>query len=158
MGCRDDINKDTINYMIKSKIKSFLLLISGIISVTLVSWIYLIPVYKLCTWGGQDHYGCFDLSKLAVLFFIPLALVIFLLSLITYRMKEEVFQSWLKVAYWMVPLIILATIFVQFLPKEHGFFAMDALVYLIIIAPLYAIFVLLSLWKIVRTYLRTKNS
>ena len=84
--------------------------------------------------------------------------VTFLLSLVTYRMKEEVFQAWLKVAYWMVPLIILATLYVQFLPQEHGFFAMDALAYLMVIAPLYTIFVLLSLWKIVRTYLRTKNS
>ena len=58
---------------------------------------------------------------------------------------------------WMVPLLIFATIAIQFVPSNRGFFNMDALIYLLVLAPLNAILILVSLWKIVRTYVKLKK-
>ena len=82
---------------------------------------------------------------------------IFLFSLITYRMKEEIFRAWWNFARWMVPIIILATIIIQFMPRNGGFFNMDSLIYLFVLAPLYAILILVSLWRIFRTYRKLKK-
>ena len=74
----------------------------------------------------------------------PLA-VVFIFSLVTYFMREEVFRTWWNFARWMVPVVIIATFTVNAVPKEHGFFSMNGLIYLVLIAPLYAIFILASL-------------
>jgi len=77
---------------------------------------------------------------------------LFLLSLLTYRMHDDIFRVWWNFARWMVPIIIFATIAIQFVPSNGGFFNMDGLIYLLVLAPLYAILTLGSLWKIVRAY------
>ena len=46
-------------------------------------------------------------------FALFLAPLLFLLSLITYRMKDEVFRAWWRFARWWVPVIIAVTLFVQ---------------------------------------------
>lgn len=52
-----------------------------------------------------------DDDVLGILFitFLPL-LPIFLLSLITYKLREEVFRSWLHFAYWWIPISLLFTL------------------------------------------------
>ena len=111
---------------------------------------------KLCTIGGFNS-NCWDILGDAELIILPIATVIFLLSLITYWMKEEIFHAWWNFARWMVPIIILATIAIQFMPRNGGFFNMDSLIYLMVLAPLYTILILVSLWKIFRTYRKLKK-
>ncbi len=120
--------------------------------------LYFVGLVAIGLWCNKDwcHIREDDFPIKILYSFFPVA-VVFFLTLITYRMKEEVFQSWLKVSYWMVPIIMLATVFVENIPQEHGFFSMDGLAYLIIIAPLYGIFILLSIWKIARTYISKRG-
>jgi len=106
---------------------------------------------------GLQESSVFDVlnddNVMATFIFIPL----FILSLITYKMRDEVFYAWWNFARWLVPVIIVATFLVNMMPSNHGFFNMDALIYLLVLAPLYAILILVSLWKIVRTYLKLKK-
>ncbi len=81
----------------------------------------------------------------------------FLLSILTYRMRDEVFRAWWNFARWMVPIIILATFAVNAIPSNGGFFNMDALAYPLFLGPLYLILILVSLWRIIRTHLRSKK-
>lgn len=94
-----------------------------------------------------------DDNLLAAFVFPPL----FLLSLLTYRMQDEVFRAWWNFARWLVPIIVLVTVLVNLMPSNRGFFNMDALVYLLVLAPLYAILILVSLWKIVSKYRELKH-
>jgi hypothetical protein len=87
-----------------------------------------------------------------LLYSIP---VFFLLSLITYRMKEEVFRAWWNFARWWVPVIIVATLLLNSANSGGGMGiggavsgAFDILFLLI----LYAVLVATSLVKIVRAY------
>jgi hypothetical protein len=91
------------------------------------------------------------------LLFGTLSIFFLIFSLLTYRMHDDIFRAWWSFARWMVPIIILATIAIQFMPNNHGFFNMDALIYLLVLAPLYVILILVSLWKIFRTHLRLKK-
>jgi hypothetical protein len=93
-------------------------------------------------------------SLVSYIFFTPL---VFLLSLLTYRMHDEVFRAWWNFARFMVPIIMLATLLVNMMPSGGGFFNMDGLIYLFVIAPLYAILILVSLWKIFRKYRELKK-
>ena len=83
-----------------------------------------------------------------------------LFSLLTYRMRDEVFNAWISFAKWFVPVIILITLIIQsgsgggsggFSGAVSGWF--DAM----IIGLLYIIFIIISLWKIIRAYRKTKK-
>jgi hypothetical protein len=106
-----------------------------------------------------DHWCEIRESGFAVemLYFLSFLFPFFLFSLITYRMHDEVFHAWWNFARWMAPVIMLATIGIQFVPSNGGFFNMDGLVYLLVLAPLYTLLIIVSLWKIVRTYIKTKK-
>lgn len=111
---------------------------------------------KLCKMGGLNS-DCWDILHDAELVVLPIVTFLFLLSLITYKMREEVFRAWWNFARWMLPIIILATVLVNLMPSNHGFFNMDALAYLLVLAPLYAILILVSLWIIVHKYRELKH-
>ncbi len=128
------------------------LLISVAYIVYLVS-LFAIGMFCHNSWCEMREDGILVLTLYAL---FPLA-IIFFLSLITYRMKEEIFRAWWNFARWLVPVIIIATITIQFMPRNGGFFNMDALIYLLVLAPLYAILILGSLWRIFRTYRKLKK-
>ncbi len=68
----------------------------------LLVWNYVGNV-RLCTLGWGLHENClnfFYAIGISLLPIIPLALF----SLITYKMKEEVFQAWRNFSYWFIPL------------------------------------------------------
>ena len=114
------------------------------------------------TWGNGTKY-CYssitdEISEEFVLSIGSISILLLLFTFFTYRMKEEVFRVWWNFARWMVLIIIFATIAIQFVPSGGGFFNMDALIYLLVLAPLYAIFILVSLWKIVRMHRKSKNT
>jgi succinate dehydrogenase/fumarate reductase cytochrome b subunit len=128
---------------------------AGIMMVVLVIWEYVGNV-RWCTWGEVLYRDCLHSLSGVEVVLIPI-LPLLLLSLITYKMREEVFRAWWNFARWMLPVIMIATLLINLMPSNRGFFNMDALVYLLVLAPLYAIFILVSLWKIVRTYRKLKK-
>ncbi len=78
----------------------------------------------------------------------------FFLSLITYKMKDEVFQAWFRFALWFVPIIM----FFQFVfMNSSGGGSIGNNDFAIFFTSLFYIaFVLVSLIKIVRAYKRTR--
>ncbi len=87
-----------------------------------------------------------------------LSLPLFLLSLITYKMRDEVFESWVSFAKWYVPLLVIMTLLLQdgggsgFAGAVSGWF--DAM----ILGFLYVIFIITSFIKIIGTYWKTREN
>lgn len=98
-----------------------------------------------------------DFLGLVFFLFIPL-LPVFVLSLITYKMQEVVFQAWWRFAMWFVPLIMIVTYFLYSGHQQSGFggVAQDAFYFAILVA-LYAIFILTSLIRIILAHRRLKQ-
>jgi len=73
--------------------------------------IFLISLFAtkigICRYINTSCSQIFDPIAETFLIFIPL----FFLSLITYKMRDIVFQAWLKFAYIWVPLTIVLTLF-----------------------------------------------
>lgn len=95
-------------------------------------------------------------DNLTIIFIMPFLLF---LSLITYKMHEEVFRAWWNFARWFVPVIILATLLINSQSGGGGMGisgaisgGFDALV----IGIFYVIFVITSLVKIAGAYRKNK--
>jgi hypothetical protein len=84
--------------------KKTLLIVSGAGTVLLLvlNWV---GTFKLC--GGQEYGQCMDTTYGIMINLLPI-LPLFLLSLITYKMRDEVYRAWLHFAYIWIPLSILA--------------------------------------------------
>jgi len=68
--------------------------------------------------------------------------VVFLLSLITYKMKEQVFNSWIKFTIWFVPL----TMFLIFItPDSSGSFGLPTFGKEVVAFLLTALFTIISI-------------
>ncbi len=87
---------------------------------------------------------------IGILFFILLPLLpVFLFSLITYKMKDEVFASWISFAKWYVPMLVVMTFLLQdgggsgFAGAVSGWFN------LMILGALYVAFIVVSLVLII---------
>src|SRR3989344_3055223 len=80
--------------------KKTLLWSSGIITAILIilNWI---GTFKLC--GGQEYGQCMDFSYSLIIGFFPV-IPLFILSFITYKMREEVYRAWLRFSYVWIPL------------------------------------------------------
>lgn len=113
-------------------------------------------------WCNIREDGIFGL----ILFtFAPLAFL-FLLSLITYRMKDEVFRAWWRFARWWVPVIIAVTLYIGSIgsegkyPGANGASLSVYYIYqsqFIIYTFLYTILIITSLIKIFNEYFKTKE-
>lgn len=80
--------------------------------------------------------------------------IVFLFSLITFRLRESVFLAWWKFARLAIPLIFI-TSFIISLELHHnsgGFFNMDDSIDLVYYFIMYGVFVLGSLVQIYRGY------
>lgn len=87
--------------------KKSLLAVSGLLSIGLLIWNY-IGNYRICDFiaKGWSTGNCpFVLTDIGINFlpFIPL----FLSSLITYKMRDEVYRAWYRFAIWAVPFSML---------------------------------------------------
>lgn len=92
--------------------KKILLIVSGILSASLIVIGRTGLTYDYCP---SIHIPCTDLvydTVVNFLIFIPF----FLLSLITYKMRDEVFRAWWGFARWWIPLSMLAI----FLAPEYS--------------------------------------
>ncbi len=88
-----------------------------------------------------------------LLYSIP---VLFLFSLITYRMRDEVFRAWWNFARWWVPVIIVVTLLLNSASDGGGGMGggglASGMLDFAVLWLLYIILVLVSLVKIVRAY------
>ncbi len=99
-----------------------------------------------------------DDDPLGLVFFIFLPLLpTFLLSLITYKMRDEVFRAWWGFARWWV-LVIVATMLFLENAGGGGTLGMNKDFTVFILGILYAILVLTSLFKIIRAYSQSKGT
>ena len=81
--------------------KKVVLYLSGIIAMGLVI-IGTFGTYALC----NSNELCINILHQLFLHFLPFGLV-FLFSLITYWMREKVYQAWFRFARWWIPLSML---------------------------------------------------
>lgn len=85
-----------------------------------------------------------------MIFILPF---VFIFSLITYRMRDEVFQIWWRFARWFVPVILAVSFLGNFEPSSGGGFGVPSLsLSFLILLILYPVFILVSIIKIVRAY------
>ena len=85
------------------------------------------------------------------------ALALLFLSLITYKMKDEVFQAWWRFARWLVLVIIVVTFLLSNM-SGGGTLGMDRDFTMFILGILYTILVVTSLLKIIRAYSKSKGT
>ncbi|MFZ3031639.1 MAG: hypothetical protein WA082_01245 [Candidatus Moraniibacteriota bacterium] len=132
--------------------KKHILLFSGVMT---LAALLAVEEFGFCSFIGLDK--CLiplDDSKEILLY--PFPLVLFF-SLLTYKMKEEVFQAWWRFSRWFVLMIVMVTFFLSVAPGQSGFAAVAAQSFnFLILAILYIAFILISLIKIVRAYRRMK--
>lgn len=84
-------------------------------------------------------------------------LPVLLLSLITYRMKGEVFLAWWNFARWWVPVIIAVTLLLEN-ASGGGTLGMNKDFAAFVLIILYSILIITSLVKIMRTYFKTRGT
>lgn len=84
--------------------KKNILISSGIVTGCIVL-LNMVGIFKICA----DNYDCAAAIAQIVLVLYSLP-VIFLLSLLTYKMRDEIFAAWFSFAKWWVPLSMIATL------------------------------------------------
>jgi len=94
---------------------------------------------------------------ISILYFLFPLSPILLFSLITYKMKDEVFQAWWRFARWWVPVIIGITFLLGNM-SGGGTLGMDKDFTMFILGILYIILVVTSLLKIIRAYSQSKGT
>ena len=79
--------------------KKTILIVSGLITGILLvaNWI---GTFQLC--GGREYGQCMDYSYSTMINFLPI-IPLFLFSLITYKMRDEVYMAWLRFARVWIP-------------------------------------------------------
>ncbi len=125
---------------------------------------------KIVLWFSAVYAGCFvgaflisevickakwcrihddDFIGLTLIIFSPF-IPVFLLSLITYKLREEVFRAWWNFARWFVPIIMLVTFLLNSTHRGGGISgAVAGSFNIFVVGVLYAIFVITSAAKIV---------
>ncbi len=131
--------------------------IQGPCSVTYFDFSGAVPASTEVTYCDK---AIIDFVPEAVLQFLAFILLpssfLFFLSLITYKMRDEVFRAWWNFARWWVPVIIAVTLLLTN-ASGGGTLGMNQDFTVFILGILYAILVLTSLVRIVRTYLKAKS-
>ena len=128
--------------------KKNVLFASGIILAVLFGLEY-VGTYALCDFiisNGHEGNCPFVLSDIEIILSPILALFIF--SLITYKMRDEIFQSWWRFARVWVPLSMIVTFFTPSYTHNWMFPIVKANVALL----LSAIFIIVSFIKITQAY------
>ncbi|MHB1316562.1 MAG: hypothetical protein ACYCZW_01760 [Minisyncoccota bacterium] len=114
---------------------------------------------SISAWGDGTkycNYSSFDVPEWVSLMSLFLGGSLFILSIITYKMKEEVFRSWWNFARWWAPVIIVVTFLLEN-ASGGGTLGMGNDFRILIQSILYIILVITSLIKIIRTYLKTRK-
>lgn len=124
--------------------------------------IFFMAVFLVGESCDSDWCRIHDDDPLGLIFFIFLPLLpTFLLSLITYRMKDEVFRAWWRFARWWAPVIIAVTLLLENADSGGGIGisgAVSSAFDILILGILYAILIITSLVKIFNAYFKTKGN
>lgn len=137
------------------KIKKYVLVLGSIgtiylVALTLLSTTHFCPSNQTCT----DLFMLFSPWGLASYVFFTVPLLLF--SVITYRMKDEVFYAWWNSARWWVPIIIIVTLWLEN-AGGGGTLGMNKDFTVFILGILYTVFIVTSSVKIVRAYIKTRG-
>lgn len=109
-------------------------------------------------WVNEVVSGNIEWCKPLAYALMPL-LPLLVLSLITYKMRDEVFRAWWNFARWWVPVIIVLTFLLNNASGTGGgYLGMGQDFIFLIQGILYTILILGSLWKIIRTHLQLKKA
>ena len=121
--------------------------------------IFLSPVffYGMLDCYNNDQLLCSRSYQSASMVFAPF-LPLFLFSLITYKMREEVFLAWWNFARWWVPVIIVVTFLLNNTKGSGGgYLGLGQDFVMAILGILYSILVIFSLFKIIWQYAKMKD-
>ncbi len=88
---------------------------------------------------------------------IFLTIPLFILSLITYKMHDEVFRAWWRFARWWVPVIMIVTFLLENAGGGGGWGMNGGAFDAFFIGIFYVIFIVISLVKIFNAYFKTKE-
>lgn len=112
---------------------------------------------NITAWGTGVKY-CNDtpyISKTITILGLYLSVMILFFSLVTYKIRDEVFYAWLNFAYWWVPLTIFLAIIT---PNENGGWGIPSLISPGVVAFAFvAIFTIVSLLIIPIKYLKLRG-
>jgi len=76
--------------------------------------------------------------------------ILLFFSLLTYRMRDEIFEYWMRFAVWAGPAVIIAHILVYIIFYRNGSpDVFEKIVVVPIFVLIYGLFVLISLWRII---------
>jgi hypothetical protein len=88
----------------------------------------------------------------SVLLVIPF---VFIFSLVTYKMRDEVFQHWMKFARWAIPVAMVASFFISNIPHSSNIMSgMDKAFFYILT---FGTFCTVSIWRITSKYLQLRG-
>ncbi len=104
----------------------------------------------------QSYYSCRKLTELLQHSF-GVSFVVFFFSLLTYRMRDEVFFSWWKFAFWFAPFIAIMTYFLYRKGTSGGNSLTQGIFEAVVLWVLYGIFIFVSLIKIFFAWRRVKK-
>lgn len=128
-----------------------------------VAYVFSEPVlFGICrdTYTFGNHVGCLDKLPELIISLLFVFVPILLLTLITYKIRDEVFRAWWNFARWWVPVIILVTYLQSTQSGGSGMGiggAMSSAVDAITLGFFYAVLVIVSLWRIVHKYRQLKR-
>jgi hypothetical protein len=131
----------------------------SVLLISLAYVFYFVAAFLISLVCEADRCRIHDDSILGwlLLYFIFL-IPVFIFSLITYKMREEVFRAWWRFALWFVPVIMLVTFLFNSQNRGGGMVATMAGGFdILIIGIFYTIFVITSLVKIILTYRQVKR-
>ncbi len=128
-----------------------------------IAYIFANPVFfHICvnTYTFDNYVGCFDkFSELISMLLAGASIPLLLFSLITYKMREEIFQAWWGFARWWVAVIIAVTLFFANVGGGSGFGiggAVSSWFSGLIFGLLYFTFIASTIAKIAHAHLRLK--
>lgn len=122
--------------------KKNVLIISSVYVICLVAML----LFSKCYGGRWCPLNIYKLDYVPVFVFLPL-FPSFLLSLTTYKMREEIFASWVNFAKWWVPLSVFAILITP--EKAGGFVSIpyQSALALIVTGVFFFISLVLIVWK-----------
>ena len=101
------------------------------------------------TWCSKISQMVRDNEALVVIFIFP---PLFLLTLVTYKMRDHVFRAWWNFARWWVPVIVVITLLLNNKGSGGGYLGMNTMFDGLIYSVLYGVLIITSIVKIVHAY------
>lgn len=139
----------------KFSTKKAILFLSLIITLILII-IIILEATNLCDRGTRCDDMVDSINFLTPIFM--LAITVLPLSILTYKMHDEVFEYWTRFAVWGVPAVIIAHILMYVVFYRNGspdVFEKIVVVPLFIL--IYGSFALISLWRIITKWRELKK-